>query len=85
MLSDVLVEGRTSCRLRAVYSEYRVTRLLATVGNRNRAAGLAAMEKPNLNWIVVRGPIDVDRAHASEGDALVCQQLLSVQLALQGK
>ena len=59
-----------------------VTHLLAAVGNRDRTAGLDAMEEPFLNWVVVKGPVDVDRAHASEGNALVCQQLLSVQFAL---
>lgn len=41
------------------------------------------MKEPFLNRIVVEGPIDVNRAHAGEVDALVCQKLLSVQLALQ--
>ena len=59
-----------------------MTCLLTTVGNRDRTTGLDAMKKPFLNRIVVKGPVDVDRAHASEGNALVCQKLLSVQLAL---
>lgn len=41
------------------------------------------MEKPLLDWVVVEGSVNVNRAHASEGDTLVCQQLFSVQLALQ--
>ena len=61
----------------------RMTHLLSTVGNRDRAAGLDAMKEPFLDRVVVKGPVNVHRAHAGEVDALVCQQLLSVQLALQ--
>ena len=43
------------------------------------------MKEPFLDWIVVKRPIDVDGAHTSEGNALVCQQLLSVQFALQSQ
>lgn len=41
------------------------------------------MEEPLLHWIVVQGAVDVNWAHTGEGDALVCQQLLSIKLALQ--
>lgn len=56
--------------------------LLATVGHRDGAASLDAVEKPLLHWVVVQRAVDVDRPHTGEGDTLVCQQLLSVQLAL---
>lgn len=57
--------------------------LLSTAGDRDGTASLDAMKEPLLNRVVVQGPINVNRAHAGEVDALVCQQLLSVQLALQ--
>lgn len=60
-----------------------MTYLLSTVGNRDGTASLDAMKEPLLNRVVVEGPVNVNRAHAGEVDALVCQQLLSVQLALQ--
>ena len=61
----------------------KITHLLATVGHRDGATSLDAVEEPLLHWVVVQGPIDVDRAHTGEVNALVCQQLLSIQLALQ--
>ena len=57
--------------------------LLAAVGHRDGAASLDAVEEPLLHGVVVEGPVDVDRAYTGEVDALVCQQLLSIQLALQ--
>ena len=90
MLSGVPAERETGVHLDTrpltwccKLHEHRVTHLLATVGNGYRTASLDAMEEPFLNRIVVERPVNVDRAHASEGNTLVGQQLLSVQFALQ--
>lgn len=59
------------------------TCLLATVWHRDGSASLDPVEEPLLHRVVVQGTVDVDGAHAGEGDPLVCQELLCIKLALQ--
>lgn len=64
-------------------TDANLTCLLATVGHRDGPASLDSVEEPLLHWVVVQGAVDVNWAHTGEGDALVCQQFLSIKLALQ--
>lgn len=59
------------------------TCLLAAVWHWDWSSSLDPVEEPLLHWVVVQRSIDVHWADAGEGDTPICQQLLSVKLALQ--